>query len=237
MNVAIIGFGKLGQKIAQLIEIDADLNLVLTINSQNLSEFNTKNLNQVDLAFELAGPDHAYANLSKLAESKVTTISGSTGWTDKLAEIEKKFTESDTSFLYASNFSLGMNIFFELNRKLAQLMNGKAFEAQIDEVHHIHKLDSPSGTSLTIANDLIENHEKYDTWKLGENASPILPIHAERKGQVNGDHTVTYQSPFEILSMHHSAKDRAVFAQGAIAAAKWIKNKKGIFSMRDVIGI
>lgn len=239
MNVAIIGFGKLGMKISDLIDQDPTLNLKLAINSKNLDDFVEKNFEDIDVAIELSGPNYAYANLKKLANFKIATVCGSTGWTEKLEEIKATFTQSETSFLYASNFSLGMNIFFEINQRLATLMNGKNFEAKVHEVHHVHKLDSPSGTSLTIANGLIENHDQYDSWKLSEEKSQDseLEIQAERKGEVKGDHTVIYHSTFEKLSFHHSANDRAVFAEGALAAAKYIYKNKGIFSMKDVIGI
>ena len=239
MNVAIIGYGKLGQKISDLIDLDPALDLVLKINSKNLNEFNAEGMEKVDIAIELSGPDYAYANLSRLAEFKIPTVCGSTGWTEKLKEIEGKFREQETSFLYASNFSLGMNIFFEINKRLSHLMNGKDFEAKIKEVHHIHKLDSPSGTSLTIANDLIDNHDQYESWKLSNEKTlqTELEINAERRGEVKGDHSVVYKSKFETLSLNHSASDRAVFAEGALAAAKYIYQKNGIFSMNDVIGI
>jgi len=239
MNVAIIGYGKLGQKISDLIDRDPSLNLILKINSKNLDEFNSIELDKVDVAIELSGPNYAYANLSKLSEFKIPTVCGSTGWTEKLKDIESKFREQDTSFLYASNFSLGMNIFFEINKRLAKLMNGKNFEASIDEVHHVHKLDSPSGTSLTIAKGLLANHDQYESWKLSEDKKldSELEINAERKEEVKGDHSVIYKSKFETLSLNHSANDRAVFAEGALAAAKYIYQKNGIFSMKDVIGI
>lgn len=239
INIAIIGFGKLGLKISELIDEDSKLNLGLTINSNNLDDFKHENFQNIDVAIELSGPDYAYANLIKLAEFKVATVCGSTGWTSKLEEIKRTFAESDTSFLYASNFSLGMNIFFEINKRLASLMSDKDFDAKVHEVHHVHKLDSPSGTSLTIANGVIDNHEKYNTWKLSEDKKQDseLEIDAERKGEVKGDHTVLYKSKFEHLSFHHSAHDRAVFAEGALAASKFIFNRKGIFGMNDVIGI
>ena len=240
MNVAIIGFGKLGKKIEELIINDSDFNVILKINSKNLDEFTEERFKKVDVAIELSGPHHAYENLLKLSEWKINTICGSTGWTEKLSEIKNSFTQSETAFLYASNFSLGMNIFFELNKRLAHLMSGKSFDAEVKEVHHIHKLDSPSGTSLTIAQDLIANHDSYSDWKLKDqdlDSTSTLPIDAKREGEVKGDHTVVYQSKFEKLSLHHSAFDRAVFAEGAITAAKWIYNKNGIYSMKDVIGI
>ncbi len=239
INIAIIGFGKLGVKISDLIDQDPELNLGLTINSKNIDEFTVENLKNIDVAIELSGPNFAYANLIKLAEYKIDTVCGSTGWTEKLEEVKQKYTDNETSFLYASNFSLGMNIFFEINKRLAKLMSGKEFEAKVNEVHHIHKLDSPSGTSLTIANGLIDNNQKYNSWKLTEDktSGSELEIHAERKGEVKGDHTVEYKSKFEYLSLHHSAKDRAVFAEGALAATKYIFQNKGIFGMNDVIGI
>lgn len=239
MNVAIIGFGKLGQKISELVELDSSMELILTINSKNLDEFNQENLSKVDVAIELSGPDYASANLSRLAEYGVATVCGSTGWTNQLEEIKNEFNATETAFLYASNFSLGMNIFFEINKRLAQLMNQQPFEAKVKEVHHVHKLDAPSGTALSIADDLIANHDNYKEWKLSEDykLKNQLEIKAERRGEIKGDHTVIYKSKYEELRIDHSATDRAVFAEGALAAAKFIYKKKGIYSMKDVIGI
>jgi len=239
MNVAIIGFGKLGKKIAGLIEQDDQLHLGLTINSDNTQDLILENFSDIDVAIEISGPNFAYTNLSKLAEFKVTTICGSTGWTSLLPEIQESFTRAETGFLYASNFSLGMNIFFELNKRLAKLMSEQTFKVAVEEIHHIHKIDKPSGTSLTIANDIIRNHKGYDGWKLSEDGPrPVeLPIKAIREGEVNGDHQVSYESKYERLTMHHSATDRIVFAEGALAAAKWIQGKNGIYTMNDVIGL
>ncbi len=239
MNIAIIGFGKLGKKIAGLIEQDNQLHLGLTINSNNVADMTAENFKDIDVAIEISGPNFAFGNLSKLAEFKIPTVCGSTGWTSLLTEAKALFTKNDTGFLYASNFSLGMNIFFEMNKRLAKLMERQDFKVKIDEVHHMHKIDKPSGTSLTIANGIIRNHKGYDGWKLSEDGPrPVeLPINAIREGEVNGDHTVTYESEYETLSMFHSATDRVVFAQGAVTAAKWINGKNGIYSMNDVIGL
>lgn len=239
MNIAIIGFGKLGNKIASLIDEDDQLHLGLTINSSNAHEMSVDHFKNIDVAIEISGPNFAYTNLSKLAEYKVPTICGSTGWTNLLSDIQDRFIAAQTGFLYASNFSLGMNIFFELNQRLAKLMSTQDFKVRVDEIHHVHKIDKPSGTSLTIANGIIRNHKGYDGWKLAEDKPrPVeLPIYAIRKGEVNGDHEVTYESKYEKLSMFHSATDRIVFAEGALAAAKWIQGKNGIYTMKDVIGL
>jgi len=239
MNLAIIGFGKLGKKIAGLIEQDDQLHLGLTINSQNPQDMIAENFENIDVAIEISGPNFAFANLSKLAEFKVPTICGSTGWTTLLKDVQEKFEKEETGFLYASNFSLGMNIFFEMNKRLAKLMSNQSFKVAVEEVHHIHKIDKPSGTSLTIANGIIRNHKGYDGWKLAEDGPrPVeLPITAIREGEVNGDHQVSYESKYETLTMHHSASDRVVFAEGALTAAKWIHGKTGIYSMNDVIGL
>jgi len=239
MNIAIIGFGKLGKKIAGLIDEDDQLHLGLTINSSNSQDMVEDNFIDIDVAIEISGPNFAYANLCKLAKFKVPTICGSTGWTTQLKEVQDLYTSEETGFLYASNFSLGMNIFFELNKRLAKMMSDQSFKVTVDEVHHIHKIDKPSGTSLTIANGIIRNHKGYDGWKLAEDGPrPVeLPINAIREGEVNGDHQVSYESKYEKLTMHHSASDRIVFAEGALAAAKWIRGKNGIYSMNDVIGL
>lgn len=239
MNIAIIGFGKLGKKIADLIEEDDQLHLGLTISSKNTQEMILESFKDIDVAIEISGPNFAYNNLQKLSEFKIPTICGSTGWTSLLPDIQEMFKVANTGFLYASNFSLGMNIFFELNKRLAKLMSTQAFKVRVDEVHHVHKIDKPSGTSLTIANGIIRNHKGYEGWKLAEDQPrPVeLPILALREGEVNGDHRVSYESKYEKLSMFHSATDRIVFAEGALAAAKWIQGKNGIYTMNDVIGI
>jgi len=220
MKIAILGNGRMGKHISELAKKRGH---IITCVSSSEKPAHTLELNTTDVAIDFSTPTSALTNISHAINSGIAVISGTTGWLDKLSEIEELCTNKSGAFLYASNFSLGMNIFFELNKKLAKLMKNQNYKSTIHEIHHTQKLDSPSGTAKT----------------LGKQMDGILknstPITAERIADETGRHTVTYRSSVDELEIKHTAKNRDGFAMGAIIAAEWIIGKKGIFSMQDVL--
>ncbi|MFC4162098.1 4-hydroxy-tetrahydrodipicolinate reductase [Epilithonimonas zeae] len=232
MKIAIIGYGKMGKIIDEISqsrghEVVARLKETPT----------TENLNNADVAIEFSNPEVAFENIKTCLENKIPVICGTTGWLDKKPEIERLALENNTPFLYGSNFSLGVNLFFALNENLAKLMsNINEYSVQLEEIHHIHKKDAPSGTAISIAEGIIEN-SKYEAWKLDETRDKELGIFAIREDEVPGTHSVFYRSEVDEIEIKHTAFNRNGFALGAVIAAEWIVDKKGIFSMKDVLGL
>lgn len=238
MNIALIGYGKMGKAIEQ-IALDKGHNIVLRINDQNLHEFTAENLKKADVAIEFTGPHTALGNLRTLLSWQIPVVCGSTGWTSELDSIHHLCSETNGSFLYASNFSVGVNIFFELNKKLAQLMAPHAgYEVSLEEIHHTQKLDAPSGTAITLAEQVLENLGRKSQWvNAASNNAGDLVIISKREDPAPGTHSVRYQSAIDDIEIIHTAHNRQGFASGAVLAAEYIYNKKGIFSMKDVLGL
>src|SRR5690606_3480182 len=233
MNIAIIGYGKMGKTIEEIL-IERDHHIPIKLNRKPEAE----DLKNIDVAIEFSNPEAAFENIGALVENKIPTISGITGWLDKLHEIIELNQKNDCAFLYGSNFSLGVNLFFELNERLAKLMaNYPEYKIELEEIHHTQKLDTPSGTAISLAKGIIENSIKTD-WKLDESDSEeIIPIKALRIDNVPGTHTVSYHSEVDSIEIKHTAHTRKGFALGAVLAAEWIHGKKGFFSMKDVLGL
>lgn len=233
MRIALVGYGKMGQIIDELATkkghlIVAKLNETPTISS----------LNNAEVAIEFSNPEVAFDNIKFCLENKIPVICGTTGWLAKKPEIETIALDHKTAFLYGSNFSLGVNLFFELNRKLSAMMkNFPEYNCQLEEIHHTHKKDVPSGTAISLAEDIIKNNSIFDSWKLEETEGNKLGIEAIRKDEVPGTHSVFYKSEVDVIEIKHTAFSRNGFAMGAILAAEWIKDKEGIFSMQDVLGL
>ncbi len=232
MKIALVGYGKMG-KIIDEISQSRGHEVVA-----RLRETPTKDsLNGVDVAIEFSNPEAAFENIKVCLENHIPVICGTTGWLDKKPEIEKITLEQDTAFLYGSNFSLGVNLFFALNENLAKLMSKTTeYSVQLEEIHHIHKLDAPSGTAISIAEGIIEN-SKYEAWKLDETKDKELGIFAIREDEVPGTHSVFYRSEVDEIEIKHTAFNRNGFALGAVIAAEWIVGKQGVFSMKDVLGL
>jgi dihydrodipicolinate reductase len=232
MKIALVGYGKMGKIIDEVAqsrghEIVARLKETPT----------TESLNNADVVIEFSNPEAAFENIKVCLENNIPVICGTTGWLDKKTEIEKVTLENNSAFLYGSNFSLGVNLFFALNEKLAKLMNNvNEYTCQLEEIHHIHKLDAPSGTAISIAEGIIEN-SKYEAWKLDETKDKELGIFAIREDEVPGTHSVFYRSEVDEIEIKHTAFNRNGFALGAVIASEWIIDKKGIFSMKDVLGL
>ena len=237
MNIALIGYGKMG-KIIEQVAVSRGHHVKIKIDLNNLDDFNQTNFNNIDVAIEFTGPHTAYNNILKCLELKTPVVCGSTGWLEHLSDIEEKCMSSKGSFLYASNFSVGVNIFFEVNKKLAQLMEGKnQYGISIKEIHHTQKKDAPSGTAITIAEQILSNNSSKETWVNDEPTSKSeLYIKSERIDPYPGLHEVKYSSDIDEIQIIHNAHSRDGFALGAVMAAEYVANRKGIFTMKDVLG-
>lgn len=238
MNIALIGYGKMGKAIEE-IALERNHQVVLRINDENLDAFTENNIASADVAIEFTGPHSAFGNLKKLIDYGIPVVCGSTGWTEKLSEINNFCLQKNGSFLYASNFSVGVNIFFELNKKLAELMAAyPEYEVSLEEIHHTQKKDAPSGTAITLAEQVLERVSRKTSWVNNEtNNAAELAIISKREDPAPGTHLVKYSSPIDDIEIIHTAHNRKGFALGAVLAAEFIYNKKGIFDMKQVLGI
>ena len=232
MKFALLGYGRMGKAIEQ-IALDRGHQIVCKID-KNLSE---GKLHEADAAINFSIPDAAADNISSALNQRVPVVCGTTGWLDAYQQVTQTSLEKNTAFLYASNFSVGVNLFFKLNKVLAQMMHPhKEYRASMEETHHIHKLDAPSGTAITLAEGIIENSDLID-WKLDEDAKDSLSIQSYREGEVPGTHSIKYKSTIDDITIEHKAHNRKGFALGAVIAAEWIVGKKGIFKMDDVLNL
>ena len=227
MKIALLGYGRMGQAIEK-IAIDRGHTIVAKIDKDNPDE-----AYEADVAINFSVPMAAYENITSAIDKKIPVVCGTTGWLDRLDEVETLCQQNEGAFLYASNFSLGVNLFFELNAKLAEMMQKQPlYTASIEEIHHKQKLDKPSGTAITLAEGI---PSVGNAWHLVEDNGEGVPITSIRKDEVPGTHTVTHRSEIDEISITHTAHNRTGFALGAVIAAEWIQDKKGIFSMRDVL--
>ena len=232
MKIALVGYGKMG-KIIDEISQNRGHEVVARLRETPTPE----NLNDPDVIIEFSNPEVAFENIKTCLENKIPVICGTTGWLDKKPEIERIALENNTAFLYGSNFSLGVNLFFALNENLAKMMNRfSEYNCQLEEVHHIHKLDAPSGTAISLAEGII-NNSNFEAWKLDETKEKELGIFAIREDEVPGTHSVFYRSEVDEIEIKHTAFNRNGVALGAVVAAEWIADKKGIFAMKDVLGL
>lgn len=239
MNIALIGYGKMGHAIERIAQ-ERGHNIVLRITTANKNDLSATNLKQVDVAIEFTNPSSAKGNVLQCIEAGVPVVCGSTGWSAE-AEIADEVRKHNTAYLQASNFSIGVNIFFEVNKLLAKLMNEQpAYEVTIEETHHTQKKDAPSGTAITLAEQILDNIDRKQKWVLADkraNKADELVITAHRIENVPGTHNIKYSSPIDDIELIHTAHNRDGFALGAVLAAEFIKNKQGIFTMSDVLGI
>lgn len=231
MKIALVGYGKMGKIIGEIAE-NRGHEIVAKLNETPSAE----NLNSPDVVMEFSNPEVAFNNIKNCLELKVPVICGTTGWLNQKAEVEKIAAENNTAFLYGSNFSLGVNVFFALNEKLADLMkNFPEYDVQLEEIHHTHKKDAPSGTAITLAEGIIKNDNRFNAWKLDETKENELGITAVREDEVPGTHSVFYRSEVDEIEIKHTAFNRNGFALGAVIASEWILGKTGNFSMKDVL--
>lgn len=237
MNIALIGYGKMGQLIDRIAQ-ERGHQVVLRIHRDNRAEFTADNLRRADVAIEFTGPGAAFDNVRQCLEWGVPVVSGSTGWNDRLPEAARLATESGGAFLHASNFSIGVNLFFEVNKLLARLMNSQPqYDVTLTEIHHTAKLDAPSGTAVTLAEQILAGLDRKDHWVKENGSAPSeLVIRSERTDPAPGTHHVKYSSPIDDIELIHTAHNREGFAAGAVQAAEFLAGKKGVFGMSDVLG-
>lgn len=232
MKIALLGYGKMGKTIEK-IAIKRGHDIVIKTSGKE-----DYDINQADIAIDFSVPAAALKNITNCFRNNVPVISGTTGWLKNYNEALQFCTEHDGAFIYASNFSLGVNIFFALNKQLAKMMSGlPEYKVSIEETHHTEKLDAPSGTAISLANDIIEAHDHYTKWQLGEATGSRLPIEAKRIPNVPGTHSINYNSKTDAIKIEHIAHNREGFALGAVIAAEWLIGKTGVFSMNDVLNI
>ena len=233
MKIALVGYGKMG-KIIHQIALKRGHDVVATLDETPTLE----KLNNPDVVIEFSSPESAFGNIKFCLENKIPVVAGTTGWLEKKPEVEKIALENETGFLYGSNFSLGVNLFFALNEKLAEMMAPfqNDYSCQLEEIHHIHKLDAPSGTAISIAEGIFK-HSEFKSWKLDETQGSELGIKAIREGEVPGTHSVFYRSEVDEIEIKHTAFNRNGFAVGAVIAAEWLPGKVGNFGMKQVLGL
>lgn len=236
MNIALIGYGKMGKEIEQ-IALSRGHKIVFIVDAHNATSYTIQELKKADVAIEFSTPDSALGNIYNCFDAGVPVVVGTTGWLNKLDEVKKACLDKKQTLFYTSNYSIGVNLFFRLNQQLARLMNKhKEYNVSMEEIHHVHKLDSPSGTAISLANQVLENIDEKNKWvnQATENKNE-LGIVSKRLDEVPGTHTVTYSSEIDEISISHIAHSRKGFALGAVIAAEWVQDKKGVFGMEQLM--
>ncbi|MCC6412554.1 MAG: 4-hydroxy-tetrahydrodipicolinate reductase [Saprospiraceae bacterium] len=239
MNIGLLGYGKMGRAIEEVAE-GSDVHFVWRIGRDNRQELTDELLKKADVVIEFSRPEAALSNVKMCLEAGIPVVSGTTGWLDQLPEAYAFCLEKQGAMLWASNFSVGVNLFFALNRYLATLMNNRPeYDIRVQEIHHMHKLDAPSGTALTLTLDAIKALDRKLDWKLtpAPASATDIPVEAIREGEVPGTHKIKYESSVDSITIEHKAHSRKGFAAGALLAAQWIHGKKGVFDMMDVLEI
>ena len=232
MKIALLGYGKMGKTI-EAVALNRGHEIII-----KTSKTVTTEITKADIAIDFSIPSAAFKNISNCINYSIPVISGTTGWLEDYGKIVDLCQQKNGAFIYASNFSLGVNIFFELNKNLAKMMSVlDDYNVAIEEIHHTQKLDAPSGTAITLAEDIIANHTNYQSWQLDGNTNKILPITAKRIENIPGTHNITYKSEVDTIKIEHTAHSRQGFALGAVVAAEWLVGKTGIFTMKDVLSI
>jgi len=237
MKIALIGYGKMGHAIEE-IALQRGHEIVLRITDENIEDFSNENIQRADVAIEFTNPHSAVENILSCLKANVAVVCGTTGWLTQLKLIEEKCKELNGAFLYASNFSVGVNIFFELNKKLAGLLKPHpSYRVAIEEIHHTQKKDAPSGTAITLAEQIIEVSDEKNKWVNNDTTNKNeLSIISKRIDEVPGTHSVKYSSAVDDIEIIHTAHNRKGFAEGAVLAAEFLQGKKGIYSMKEVLG-
>ena len=238
MKIALIGYGKMGKAIEENA-IAKGHEIVLKIDITNAHEFTQSNLQKADVAIEFTGPHSAFDNITKCIELGVPVVSGSTGWLEKWDDVKKLCDQKEGCLVYSSNYSIGVNLFFEINKQLALIMEPyNEYNVSMTELHHTEKKDAPSGTAISLAEQILERIGRKNKWVNAASATPTdLVIHSERVDPAPGTHTVSYESPIDRIDIIHTAHTRKGFASGAVLAAEFANKKKGIFTMKQVLGL
>jgi 4-hydroxy-tetrahydrodipicolinate reductase len=238
MKIALVGYGKMGKAIEE-IAVSRGHQIVLKVGIENLEDNTIENIKKADVAIEFTGPESAFDNIRLCLNAGVPVVCGSTGWLSRLEDAKSYCIEKNTGFIYASNYSIGVNIFFAVNRVLAELMSKHPdYDVSLTEIHHTEKKDAPSGTAITLAEQVINKIATKTSWVNNKTEDPAqLSIVSERIDPAPGTHVVSYESAIDSIEIKHTAHSRKGFAGGAVLAAEFLQNKKGIFSMNDVLGI
>ncbi len=238
MNIAILGYGRMGEQVEK-VALERKHKIVAYIDSEKDWLKQADKLKQANVAIDFSTPDAVIGNIYKCFELNLPVVVGTTGWHQQLQEVKERCLQENQSLIYASNFSLGINLFFALNKALAKIMNGHDdYDVSIEEIHHAGKKDSPSGTAIVLANDMIKYLSGKETWinEMNDNSSEIS-IKSERKSNNIGTHIVTYSSPLDIIEIKHTSLSRKNFAIGAVLSAEWLVDKKGFFNISDMLNI
>jgi 4-hydroxy-tetrahydrodipicolinate reductase len=237
MKLALIGYGRMGHVIEETA-IKRGHSISLIIDIGNPGDLNEKNLEGIDVAIEFSLPEAAFKNISTCLESKVPVVSGTTGWLKDYPKAAKICIDNGSSFIHSSNFSIGVNLLFMLNSELAKQMNKyRGYSVSIEEIHHTKKLDAPSGTAISLAEGITDKHQGYKGWCFeNDKTENMIPVRSIREGSVPGIHTVVWDSEIDTISLRHETKNRMGLALGAVVAAEFIHNRKGVFKMSDVLG-
>lgn len=245
MNIALIGYGKMGQ-IIERFAIERGHEVVLKVGIDNLADLTVSNLRKADVAIDFSTPDAAINNIYTCFDANVPIVVGTTGWYGQLQEIKDECLRRNNALLYGSNFSIGVNLFFHINEVLAKVMNNyPVYEVQVEEIHHTQKLDSPSGTAMTLAEGIIENMDRKSEWVNELDGNPAIEvlkqeqvlIASQRIENIPGTHTVIYSSEVDEIELKHTAHSRAGFALGAVVAAEWLQNKQGFYNISDIFNL
>lgn len=232
MKIALLGYGKMGKTI-EAIALQRGHDIVIKSDKTVTTE-----ISKADVAIDFSIPSAAFKNISNCLKHKIPVVSGTTGWLDDYNKAVSLCEDKQGAFIYASNFSLGVNIFFELNKNLAKMLSALTeYKVGIEEVHHTQKLDAPSGTAISLAEAIIKNNSNYNAWALDAMKEATIPIAAKRIENVSGTHTISYKSEVDTIQIEHVAHSRQGFALGAVIAAEWLVGKTGVFTMKDVLNI
>jgi len=235
MRIGLLGYGKMGKTIEEIL-ITRGHEVVLKADSSH--QATNEDIIDVDIAIEFSQPKAAFHNISLCFDNRIPVISGTTGWHDKMIDIKNRCIDEGQSFFYASNFSIGVNIFFAMNKRLAELLNQyDNYQSSIDEIHHTKKLDSPSGTAITLAEDIMITQKNYERWALEDEAENTLTINSKREGDTPGTHIVRQESANDIIEIKHISKNRKGFALGAVLAAEYLHGKTGYYGMKDLLNL
>jgi 4-hydroxy-tetrahydrodipicolinate reductase len=242
MKIALIGYGKMG-KMIESIALDRNHEIVLVIDQNNSQDLTIENIKKADVAIEFSTPSSVLDNINIAIDAQVPIVVGTTGWYGHLQEIKNNCDENNATVMYGSNFSVGVNIFFQINQQVAKMMNNFSaeYDVAVEEIHHVHKLDSPSGTAITIAEDILSEFKQKTEWVDVKAEDPVtnhppqhLIVSSYREGEVPGTHSVIYDSDVDRIALKHEAHGRQGFALGAVLAAEWLKDKSGFFSVKEM---
>lgn len=236
MKIALFGYGKMGKEIEKIAR-ERNNEIALIVDAHNSTSFSVSDLKKCDVAIEFSTPETAVSNIYACFDANLPVVVGTTGWLKNWDEVSQRCREKDNGLFWASNFSVGVNLFFKLNETLAKMMHSHAeYRVSMEETHHVHKKDAPSGTGITLAEGVLRNNTRLKKWVNAETDAPeALPLISKRLDEVAGTHSVKYTSEVDYIEIVHVAHNRKGFALGAVLAAEWLKDKKGIFGMNDLL--